>query len=54
MRLLKQLISRAVEEELEVFLEQQAGRREADGRLAVMRNGYQPGRTLLAGMGLCA
>jgi hypothetical protein len=29
-----ELIGRAVEEELRVFLEEQAGRREADGRLA--------------------
>ena len=42
-----ELISRAVEEELQVFLEQQAGRREATGRLAVVRNGYQPERALL-------
>ena len=47
----RELISRAVEEELQVFLEQQAGRREADGRLAVVRNGYQPERALLTGMG---
>lgn len=46
-----ELIGRAVEEELRVFLEQQAGRREADGRLAVVRNGYQPERALLTGMG---
>lgn len=46
-----QLTSRAVEEELQVFLEQQAGRREANGRLAVVRNGYQPERALLTGMG---
>ena len=46
-----ELISRAVEEELQVFLEQQAGRREANGRLAVVRNGYQPERPLLTGMG---
>lgn len=45
-----ELIGRAVEEELRVFLEQQAGR-EADGRLAVVRNGYQPERALLTGMG---
>lgn len=47
----RELISRAVEEELGVFLEQQAGRRETDGRLAVVRNGYQPERALLTGMG---
>jgi len=47
----RDLISRAVEEELQVFLEQQAGRREANGRLAVVRNGYQPERALLTGMG---
>jgi hypothetical protein len=39
-----ELISRVVEEELRVFLEQQAGRREADGRFAVVRIGYQPER----------
>ena len=46
-----ELISRAVEEELQVFLEQQAGRCAANGRLAVVRNGYQPERALLTGMG---
>jgi hypothetical protein len=45
------LIGRAVEKELRVFLKQQAGRHVADGRLAVVRNGYQPERALLTGMG---
>ena len=46
-----ELIGRAGEEELRVFLEQQAGRHDADGRFAVVRNGYQPERALLTGMG---
>jgi transposase-like protein len=34
-----------------MFLEQQARRRDARGRLAVVRNGYQPSRELLTGIG---
>lgn len=47
----RDLIRAAVSEELEMFLEQQAGRRDARGRLGVVRNGYQPGRELVTGIG---
>ncbi|MGH8528468.1 MAG: IS256 family transposase [Nevskiales bacterium] len=47
----RDLIRVAVSEELGVFLEQQAGRRDAHGRLGVVRNGYQPERELVTGIG---
>ena len=47
----RDLIQAAVSEELGVFLEQQGGRRDAHGRLGVVRNGYQPSRELVTGIG---
>jgi len=47
----KQLIHQAVEVELEELLSQHAQRKTADGRSAVVRNGYQPEREILTGIG---
>lgn len=44
------LIAQAVEAELQAFMAQHAGRLE-DGRSAVVRNGYLPGRTIQTGIG---
>jgi putative transposase len=45
------LIARAVETEFAVFMTQFTGVQDGDGRLAVVRNGYQPGREILTGIG---
>ncbi len=42
----RQLILQAVEEELELFLDQHASKAVDDGRRAVVRNGYLPKRTI--------
>ena len=47
----RQLILQAVEAELEELLSQHAQRKTADGRAAVVRNGYQPEREILTGIG---
>ena len=47
----KQLISQAVEAELEKLLEQYSSVCLADGRKAVVRNGYLPERTIQTGIG---
>jgi len=47
----QQLISQAVSTELELFLEHHQGRRDAEGRRAVVRNGYLPAREVLTGIG---
>jgi putative transposase len=47
----RELVRGAVAEELQVFLHEQASRRDARGRLAVVRNGYQPEREILTGIG---
>lgn len=47
----QRLIAAAVSAELEQFLECHAGRCDEHGRRAVVRNGYQPERTLLTGVG---
>lgn len=47
----RELIAQAVEAELETFLSQYANVRTADGRLAVVRNGYLPERTVQTGVG---
>jgi len=47
----RELIGQAVSEEFEVFLQQHAGRRDAQGRQAVVRNGYLPEREVLSGIG---
>jgi len=47
----RELIGQAVSEEFEVFLQQHAGRRDAQGRQAVVRNGNLPEREVLSGIG---
>lgn len=47
----KELIARAVEAELAVFLDAYGDRRLEDGRRAVVRNGYLPERTVQTGIG---
>lgn len=47
----RELIAKAVEAELASFLEGVADRRLEDGRRAVVRNGYQPKRTVQTGIG---
>lgn len=47
----RDLIATAVESELEEFLAAHAARRDAGGRRAVVRNGHQPQRSLLTGVG---
>ena len=45
------LIAQAVQAELEEFLFRFAGQRDELGRTAVVRNGYQPERSILTGIG---
>jgi transposase-like protein len=47
----QQLIQRAVEAELASLLAEYAGQVDADGRPAVVRNGYLPERQILTGVG---
>ncbi|TFZ16089.1 IS256 family transposase, partial [Stutzerimonas stutzeri] len=47
----RDLIARAVETELEGLLSQYADIKTADGRQAVVRNGYLPKRTIQTGVG---
>jgi transposase-like protein len=47
----QRIIRQAVEAELEAFLTEHAGERDAEGRRAVVRNGYQPERKVLTGVG---
>ncbi len=47
----QRLIRQAVEAELKAFLVEHRDEREAGARLAVVRNGHLPGRTILAGVG---
>ncbi len=47
----KKLIAVAVEAELAELLSSTAGRRLVDGRSAVVRNGYQPAREVVTGIG---
>jgi hypothetical protein len=47
----RELIAHAVESELELMLKKQAQNRLPDGRLAVVRNGYLPERTIQTGIG---
>src|SRR5712691_8001505 len=44
----RELIGQAVSEEFEVFLEQHAERRDAGGRVAMVRNGFLPERQVLS------
>ena len=47
----QRLIRRAVEAELKTFLDEHESERDGAGRRAVVRNGYQPERELLTGIG---
>ena len=47
----RDLIAKAVEAELATFLDQYAETNMADGRQAVVRNGYLPERTVQTGIG---
>ena len=47
----RQLVAQAVEAELQELLAVHAGRRTPDGRAAVVRNGYQPEREIVTGIG---
>ena len=47
----RDLIARAVEAELSVFLEQYADSRTVQGHQTVVRNGYLPTRTIQTGIG---
>jgi transposase-like protein len=47
----RELIAKAVEAELASFLESFVGQHLEDGRRAVVRNGYLPGRTVQTGIG---
>jgi len=47
----RQLIHQAIEAELESLLAQYAGQRTADGKAAVVRNGYLPERNIQTGIG---
>ena len=47
----RQLIEQAVQAELSELLEQFGDRRTEDGRAGVVRNGYQPEREILTGVG---
>ena len=46
----KQLIAQAVEAELETILAEFSAKKLEDGRSAVVRNGYLPGRTIQTGV----
>jgi transposase-like protein len=47
----RQLVAQAVEAELRELLEEHGGRKLRDGRSAVVRNGYQPEREVVTGIG---
>jgi len=47
----QQLVAQAVQAEFEEFLARFAGDRAEDGRAAVVRNGFQPEREILTGLG---
>lgn len=47
----RQIIAQAVEAELSEFLGQYQGLKDANGRQAVVRNGYLPARTITTGIG---
>lgn len=47
----QRIIRQAVEAELKGFLDTHAAERDAEGRRAVVRNGYQPEREVLTGVG---
>jgi transposase-like protein len=47
----QRIIKQAVETELQAFLDAHEAARDAQGRRAVVRNGYQPEREILTGIG---
>jgi transposase-like protein len=47
----QRIIRQAVEAELKAFLDEHESERDAEGRRAVVRNGYQPRREVLTGVG---
>ncbi|MBA3731514.1 MAG: transposase, partial [Gammaproteobacteria bacterium] len=47
----QRIIRHAVDAELKVFLDAHAAQRDTQGRRAVVRNGYQPERDVLTGIG---
>jgi len=47
----QRIIRQAVEAELKMFLDEHATERDGQGRRAVVRNGYQPEREILTGIG---
>ncbi len=47
----QRIIRQAVEAELKAFLGEHAGEHDAQGRRAVVRNGYLPSREVLTGVG---
>jgi putative transposase len=47
----QQMLQQAIEAEVQGFLQQQDGRRDADGNRLVVRNGYQPARKIMTGAG---
>ena len=47
----QRIIRQVVEEELKSFLDKHGGDRDAEGRRAVVRNGYLPERQVLTGVG---
>lgn len=47
----KKLIHQAIQAELAVFMEQYSTRLTSDGKASVIRNGYQPEREILTGIG---
>src|SRR5438132_9393620 len=47
----QKMLAQAVEAEVQDWIEQHAGHRDARGRQQVVRNGYLPERTILTGLG---
>src|SRR5690606_36111194 len=47
----QRIIRQAVEAELKAFLEEHSAERDTQGRRAVVRNGFQPEREVLTGIG---
>jgi putative transposase len=47
----RKMLSEAIEAEVQDWIEQHAGHRDAQGRQQVVRNGYLPERTILTGVG---
>ena len=47
----RQLLAQALEAEVSELLSSFSGQRDAEGRAAVVRNGYQPARELQSGIG---